>query len=128
MTKLEETIRKLDPLVVPARPNMKAHKETLYQNEETGTVVYKVFTDNATLPYPINQRYIWAEYLVGNNEGYSKEGFHVSSEAFFRRGEIIEDKEKIIIPRNGKQTTYFDIIIDVKDLIFEKSKFKEYEK
>ena len=125
--KLETTIEQLDKQVRPARPNMKPSTRTLYQNEETGTVVYEVITDNLTLPYQIHEHIVWSEYLVGNNDGYTTGGFHVKSEANFMLGEIIEDDEKVIIPQNGSYTGYAGFQFEAEDICVKKEKLTPYD-
>jgi len=124
---LERTVEQLDRQVTPARPGMKATKRILYSNEETGTAVYQVLTDNASLPHPVTERMVWGYFLVGNPEGYSETGCYLESEAYIRIGEISEDRDRVLIPMDGYKTIHFGIQVKVSDLEFKKSKFKPYD-
>lgn len=124
---LVKTFEKLDGQVVSARPNMTATKELLYSNDETGTVVYRVKTCNASLPHKVTELITWAYFLVGNAEGFISSGCYVHSEANFFIGEITEDGEIVTIERSGRQTVHFGIEIEVDNLVFKKADFKPYE-
>jgi hypothetical protein len=126
MKKVEATMTQLDKKVLSARPSFPAKKTVLYANEETGTVIYQIYTDNSSVPDRF-EFVSWTNYLVGNEYGYADVGFHVSSEANFRLGEIHEDNENIIIPRSGFYTIIFDIRVDAEDLVVKKSDLKPYE-
>ncbi len=126
MVSIDETIEKLDGEVRPVRNDMKPSKEMLYSNEETGTVVYRVLTDNTTLPYPITERIVWGHFLIGNSEGYFESNSYVHSEANFHIGKIHEDENKIVIPRHGYETVHWGLQMEVSDLEFKKSEFVPY--
>lgn len=123
-----ETARRLDKLVAPARSGMEASKTILYANPETGTVVYSVYTSNATLGRWISEHVAWTYYLVGNNHGAVNVGSHVSSEARISIGMIRENDEEIVIPRSGTETIHFGIQVEVRDIVVKKSSLKPYEK
>jgi len=124
--KLEKVKAKLKEKAVPTGSNMKTVEEELYENEETGTVVYKVTTSNFTLPYPVTEYVRWGYFLVGNEDGFMHSYNYVDSEACFKLGEISEDEKFVRIQRSGYETTYFGIKAPVKDLEFEKSRFQSY--
>lgn len=126
MSKLEKTRKMLKREIHPARPNMKAFERELYANEETGTVVYQVFTSNMTLPYPVTERIEWAYFLIGNESGCIGSGTYVSSEARFSIGKISENKNIVRIPRNGYETIHFGLQVRVDNLEFRKDKFRPY--
>jgi len=126
---IDQTIAQLEKEAVPARHGMNTSKTLLYSNEVTGTAVYQVFTNNSNIiaEQGFGEHITWAYFLVGNNQGYSFSDVYVHSEARFSIGQIREDENNVVIPRSGTFTTYFEIVVNVRDLVFEKSKFELYE-
>ena len=124
--KIEKTIEKLEDKVKAARPSMKPTKKMIYSNEDTGTVVYEVSTDNRSMDGMVTEWRLWKEYLVGNLEGHAYGGFHLASEAAVGVKGIEENENEVRIRRSGYQTTYFDIKIEAEDLVFNKEDFKPY--
>ena len=121
------TFLKLDEEATPARPNMTATKELLYSNDNTGIVVYRVKTCNASLPHKVTELITWAYFLIGNANGFASSDCYVHSEANFSIGKITEDDEKVTIPRRGTKTIHFGIQVEVGDIVVKKSNFKPYE-
>ena len=123
---IEKTIEKLEDKVRAARPSMTPTKKMIYSNEDTGTVVYEVSTDNRSMDGMVTELRLWKEYLVGNLEGHSYGGFHLASEASVLVKGIEEDENEVRIRRSGYQTTHFEIRIATEDLVFNKEDFEPY--
>jgi len=127
MTKIEKTKALLMPHATASRPKMTPVIHSVYENEETGTVVLRVYTSNGTLPWQVNERISWTYYLVGNGDGYRSVGFNVSSESSISFGGVVEDAEKVVLKRNGIETIHFGIKIEVGDIGIRKESFESYD-
>jgi hypothetical protein len=126
MTKIEMTKSLLIPHATAARPKMTPTVDCIYENEETGTVVLRVYTSNMTLPWQVNEYISWTYYLVGNGDGYKSAGFHVSSESRISFNGVKEDAEKVVLKRDGVETAHFEIEIEVGDIVIRKRNFELY--
>jgi hypothetical protein len=124
--KIEKTIEKLEDKVRAARPSMKPTKKMIYSNEDTGTVIYEVSTDNRSMDGLVTEWRLWKEYLVGNLEGHSYGGFHLASEASIGVKEVEEDENEVRIRRSGYMSSHFGIRLEAEDLTFDKEDFKPY--
>ena len=125
-TLLERTIDQLMVKVSPARPRMEAEAKTLYTNDQTGTVVFNVLTDNNTLPHQPTEHIVWGTFLIGNEKGYFESDSYVASEACFSIGEISETDDAITVRRRGTKTVHFGLQIPVGDIVVKKSDLKPY--
>ena len=117
---------KLDAQIYPARPRMKPEKKVLYSNPETCTLVYQIFTSNATLPYPVSEYMVWGQFFIGNADGFIESDQWLDSEANITIDGVVEDADAVTIKRDGVMTTYFEIKVAVHDLVFKKAEFKPY--
>lgn len=126
MKKNEMTKSLLMPHATAARPKMTPTVDCIYENEETGTVVLRVYTSNMTLPWQANEYISWTYYLVGNGNGYKSVGFHVSSESRISFSGVVEDDEKVVLKRNGTETIHFGIEVEVGDIVIRKGNFESY--
>src|SRR3989338_226191 len=122
MTNIKDTITDLDTKVWGARPNMDVSKRMLYSNEETGTVIYQVLTDNASLirKNGFGEHIVWGHFLAGNRKGWNLSSAYIASDARFRLGEITENEEEIRIKRIGTETIDFGIQCNVEDIVLRK--------
>ena len=128
MTNIEDTISKLDTKVSGARPNMDVSKKMIYSNEKTGTIVYNILTDNASLIRKLGfgEHIVWGQFLAGNQKEYAESDCYVASEARFRLGQITENDHEVRISRIGTETIHFGIQCKVGDIVLEKSRFRPY--
>ena len=126
MKKTEKTKALLMPHATAARPNMTPVVDVIYENEETGTVVLRIYTSNMTLPWQVNEYISWTYYLVGNEKGYKSVGFHVSSESRIHFNGVVENDEKIVLKRKGIEITHFEIEIEVGDIVIRKANLESY--
>lgn len=128
MSNIEDTIKKLDTIKIGIGENMSVRKNLLYTNEETGTVVYQVFTDNSSLIRKLGhgEHIVWGYFLIGNQSGYAETATYVASEARFKLGQIRENNDELRIERKGTVTIHFGIEVDVGDIVLEKNRLKPY--
>jgi hypothetical protein len=102
--RLKAVEKKLDALISPVKNGTKVQKVVMYSNMETGTLVYRVVTSNAseTNDDPLCWT-LWDYFLLGDTSGYAVSIEYIDSDVVL--GKIIEDSEYITIERSGMATT-----------------------
>ena len=127
MNKLEKTIQQLETKIFPFRPSMKPEPHILYQNEETGTVVYQIITSNYTMEQMVTVPYTWNHFLAGDNDGYLEGSGHLLNGSAIRIDGVEETDDQVVVKRSGSYIGTWDIKFEAEDIVFKKDEFKPYE-